>query len=90
MKYECERVKTFYEEANNSLSKEDKGLMFAAKIMEHIYFRVLKKIEKKNYNVFEKKVKVSKFKKICITAGVYLKYKLLYSFDENKLALNGK
>ncbi len=90
MKHECERARFFYEEANKSLSKEDKGLMFAARIMEHIYFRVLKKIEKKNYNVFEKKLKVSKLKKIFITAGVYIKYKMLYSFDESRLALNGK
>ncbi|HMS34433.1 MAG TPA: phytoene/squalene synthase family protein [Ignavibacteria bacterium] len=90
MKHECERAKFFYEQANSSLTKEDKGLMFAARIMEHIYFRVLKKIEKRNYNVFEKKVRVSNLKKIIITAGVYAKYRLLYSFDENRLALNGK
>jgi len=90
MKYECERARFFYNEADKSLSKEDKGLMFAARIMEHIYFRVLKKIEKNNYNVFKKKVRVSNFKKILITAGVYVKYKLLYSFDENRLAMNGK
>ncbi|MEO6696326.1 MAG: squalene/phytoene synthase family protein [Ignavibacteria bacterium] len=89
MKYECDRARFFYDEANNSLSREDKGLMFAARIMEHIYFRVLKKIEKNNYNVFEKKLRVSNFKKIFITVGVYLKYKILYSFDENKLALHG-
>ncbi|MEP7145484.1 MAG: phytoene/squalene synthase family protein [bacterium] len=90
MKHECERARFYYGEANKNLSKEDKGLMFAARIMEHIYFRVLKKIEKKNYNVFDNKVKVSKVKKIFITAGVYLKYKLLYSFDEHRLVLNGK
>lgn len=90
MKYECDRARYFYNEANRSLTKEDKGLMFAARIMEHIYFRVLKKIEKRNYNVFEKKVRVSNIKKILITAGVYLKYRLLYGFDENRLALNGK
>jgi phytoene synthase len=90
MKHECERAKFFYDQANNSLTEEDKGLMFAARIMEHIYFRVLKKIEKRNYNVFEKKVRVSNLKKLFITAGVYAKYRLLYSFDENRLALNGK
>jgi len=90
MKHECERARYFYDEANRSLSKEDKGLMFAARIMEHIYFRVLKKIEKRNYNVFEKKVRVSNLKKIFITAGVYIKYKMLYSFDENRFVLNGK
>ncbi|MEO8447461.1 MAG: phytoene/squalene synthase family protein [bacterium] len=90
MKYECERAASYYEKANSYLTKEDKGLMFAARIMEHIYFRVLKIIEKKNYNVFEKKVRVSKLKKLYITAGVFVKYKLLYSFDERSLGLNGK
>ncbi|MDQ3020074.1 MAG: phytoene/squalene synthase family protein [Bacteroidota bacterium] len=90
MEYECSRARFFYNEANKSLTKEDKGLMFAARIMEHIYFRVLKKIENKSYNVFNKKVKVSKLKKIYITAGVFIKYKLLYNFDEQSLATNGK
>ena len=90
MKHECCRARFFYDEANKNLTKEDKGLMFAARIMEHIYFRVLKKIEKRNFNVFGKKVKVSKLRKIFITAGVYMKYKILYSFDEQRLVLNGK
>lgn len=90
MRYECKRAGAYYEKANSFLTKEDKGLMFAARIMEHIYFRILKKIEKKNFNIFEKKVRVSNLKKLCIAAGVYLKYKMLYSFDEPRLALNGK
>ncbi len=72
MEYECERARFFYNEANKYLTDEDKGLMFSARIMEHIYFRVLEKIEKKNYNVFDKKIRVSKLKKIYITAGVFM------------------
>ncbi|MDZ4711709.1 MAG: squalene/phytoene synthase family protein [bacterium] len=90
MKYECERAASYYEKANSYLTKEDKGLMFAARIMEHIYFRVLKIIVKKNYNIFDNRVRVSKLKKLYITAGVFVKYKLLYSFDERSLGLNGK
>ncbi len=90
MKYECDRARYYYDYANSFLTREDKGLMFAARIMEHIYFRVLKKIEKKHYNVFEKKVKVSRLKKIYITLGVFVKYRILYNFDEQDLVLNGK
>ncbi|MGB4851584.1 MAG: presqualene diphosphate synthase HpnD [Ignavibacteria bacterium] len=86
MKFECDRARYFYREADSQLSREDKGLMFAARIMEHIYFRVLNKIERNNYNVFEEKIRVSKFKKILITAGVFIKYKLFYNFDESRLA----
>lgn len=82
MEYQCERVKFFYNEANKNLSDEDKGLMFPARIMEHIYFRLLQKIEMSNHNVFEKRITVSKLKKIYITAGVYLKYRLLYGMNE--------
>ncbi len=91
MKYECERAKAYYSKADSFLTKDDKGFMFAARIMQHIYFRLLKKIEKKNYNVFEGKVRVSKLKKLYIAAGVFLKYKLLYnSGQEAKIAMNGE
>ena len=82
MKYESERAKEFYKKADSFLSKEDKGLMFSARIMQHIYFNVLKKIEKVNYNVFENYAKISKFRKILIMLGVYLKYRLLYGFND--------
>jgi phytoene synthase len=84
MEYECKRAHEYYEKANQSLSKDDKGLMFAARIMEHIYFRILEKIEKMNYNVFQKKAKISKLRKLYITFGVFFKYKLLYSFKDNR------
>lgn len=81
MKYECNRARYFYEEANKNLTKEDRGLMFSARIMEMIYFRVLKKIERSNYNVFEGKVGISLFSKAAITAGVFLKYRIFYGFE---------
>lgn len=78
MKYECERARSYYSKADSCLSQDDKGMMFAARIMQHIYYRLLQKIENRNYNVFENKVKVSKLRKVLITAGVFLKYKMLY------------
>jgi hypothetical protein len=44
--------------------------------MQKIYFNILLKIEKMNYNVFKKKAKVSNLKKIYYTLGVFAKYKL--------------
>ena len=90
MKFECKRAKEFYEAADKSLAEEDKPFMYSAKIMEHIYFRLLKKIEYKNYNVFEGKIRVSTLKKIVIASGIYLKHKLLYNPFHSGLALNGK
>ncbi|RPI17351.1 MAG: squalene synthase HpnD [Ignavibacteriae bacterium] len=78
MKFECKRAREYYEKANNAFVKEDRRLLFPARIMQHIYFGILRKIEKMNYNVFQKKAKVSKLRKVYYTLGVYLKYNLAY------------
>jgi phytoene synthase len=78
MKFEADRAKLFYQEANANLVNEDKGSLFAARAMQHIYERLLQKIEAENYNVFKKKINVSKRNKIFISLGVWAKYKLVY------------
>lgn len=76
MKFECARAREYFEKANDSFVKEDRKLLFPARIMQKIYFNILQKIEKMNYNVFAKKARVSKAKKLYYTLGVYVKYKL--------------
>ncbi len=78
MKFQADRAKSFYKKANANLADEDKGALFAARAMQHIYERLLQKIEAENYNVFKKKIKVSKRNKIFISLGVWAKYKLVY------------
>ncbi|HRE10276.1 MAG TPA: squalene/phytoene synthase family protein [Ignavibacteria bacterium] len=78
MKYECKRARDYFEKANNAFAKEDRKQLFPARIMQKIYFNILQKIEKMNYNVFSKKAKVSKLKKLYYTFGVFVKYKLAY------------
>lgn len=79
MKFECKRAREYFEKANDCFVKEDRKLLFPARIMQKIYFNILEKIEKMNYNVFKKKAKVSKLKKIYYTLGVFVKYKLSFS-----------
>lgn len=78
MKYECKRAREYFEKANDAFAKEDRKQLFPARIMQKIYFNILEKIEKMNYNVFSRKAKVSKLKKLYYTFGVYVKYKLAY------------
>jgi len=78
MKFECKRAREYFEKANVSFAKEDRKLLFPARIMQKIYFNILEKIEQMNYNVFSKKAKVSKLKKLYYTFGVFVKYKLAY------------
>lgn len=85
MKYETSVAKGFYETANSYLTKEDKGLLFSARIMQHIYYSILLQIERMNYNVFQYTARVSKFRKFLIAYGVFLKYKLLYNLKDNRV-----
>ncbi|MGE5402892.1 MAG: presqualene diphosphate synthase HpnD [Ignavibacteriales bacterium] len=78
MKYEAERAKEYFDKANHSLDVEDKPSMFAARAMQHIYYKLLQKIEASHYNVYEKKIKVSKLEKVGIAVGVWAKYSLVY------------
>ncbi|HEY3251152.1 MAG TPA: squalene/phytoene synthase family protein, partial [Ignavibacteria bacterium] len=78
MKFECERARKYFEMANDCFHPEDRKLLFPARIMQKIYFNILEKIENMNYNVFHKKAKVSKLKKVYYTLGVFVKYKLAY------------
>lgn len=78
MRFEARRAKQYFEIANNSLNFEDKPSLFAARAMQHIYFNLLKKIETKNYNVFNENIKVSTSQKTAIAVGVWAKYGLVY------------
>jgi phytoene synthase len=78
MRHESLRAREYFDKANKSLDFEDKPAMFAARAMQHIYFRLLEKIEEKNYNVYAEKIKVSKFEKVGISIGVWAKYSLVY------------
>jgi phytoene synthase len=79
MEYEYKRAKEYYEMADSFLKKEDKGFMVAARIMEHIYSELLKKIKTIDYNVFANTVSVPKYKKLILAYLIFIKYKLLYN-----------
>ncbi len=78
MKFETERAKEFFREATCSLDYEDKPAMFAARAMQHIYFRLLKRIEENHFDVYSKEIKVPKIEKVGIALGVWAKYSLVY------------
>lgn len=78
MKYEADRARGYFNKANHSLDLEDKPSMFAARAMQHIYYKLLQKIESANYNIYENDVKVTKLEKAGIALGVWAKYSLVY------------
>src|ERR1035437_2734098 len=78
MEYETNRAEEYFKKATMNLSLDDKGSMFAARAMQHIYHKLLKKIIDADYNVYEKNIKVNKIEKAGIAIGVWAKYNLVY------------
>lgn len=78
MEYETERAKNYFSKANEALNIDDKPAMFAARAMQHIYYKLLEKIIGADYNVFDNNIKVSRLEKISISLGVWAKYNLVY------------
>ena len=78
MRYETGRAKMYFNSATSHLDLDDKKTMFAARAMQHIYYKMLEKIIAADYDVFNKNIKVNNFEKIGIALGVWAKYKLVY------------
>jgi phytoene synthase len=78
MRFEAERAKKYFAKATENLNLEDKGGMFAARAMQHIYRKLLEKIIHAEYDVYQKNIKVSKVEKVGIALGVWAKYSLVY------------
>lgn len=78
MRYEVNRARYYFDKATECLNLDDKGKMFAARAMQHIYSRILDKIVDADYDVYSNDVKASKLEKIWISVGVWAKYSLVY------------
>jgi 15-cis-phytoene synthase len=78
MVYETNRAQEYFNKATMCLNLDDKGSMFAARAMQHIYHKLLEKIIIADYNVFQKNIKVNKVEKVGIAIGVWAKYSLVY------------
>lgn len=78
MRYEVSRARNYFYQATSSLNLEDKKTMFAARAMQHIYSKMLDKIDDANYDVFNNNIKVSGVEKVGIALGVWAKYSLVY------------
>ncbi|HET6401046.1 MAG TPA: presqualene diphosphate synthase HpnD [Candidatus Kapabacteria bacterium] len=59
MKFETDRARDYYAKARSLLQKDERHALFAAEIMDAIYFRLLRKIERADYDVFSKRISVT-------------------------------
>jgi phytoene synthase len=80
MRFECQRASSFYDLAREALQDEDKRFFFPARIMWSIYAHTLNRIVASDYNVFERRISISKFLKLLITFRYWLSHRLKYSW----------
>lgn len=78
MRFEADRAQGFFNKANGALDVEDKQALFAARAMQHIYQKLLHKLEREEFDVYSKKIRINSFEKAAISVGVWLKYSLVY------------
>lgn len=66
MQYEHDRAREFYVKADQLLPKEDRRPMMAAMMMGQVYSEILEKIRQSRFQVFGKRIGLSKARKIMI------------------------
>ncbi len=71
MRFECDRARNFFERARQLLPAEDRKSLRPAEIMGAIYWRLLREIERRSYNVFGERVTLNRPAKLWTAFKVY-------------------
>lgn len=79
MRFECERARSYFDAARNALKDEDKYYFFAARIMWSIYAHLLRRIERRQYDVFRHRIALPRVLKLLIAFRYWLSHQLKYS-----------
>lgn len=72
MQFESDRALHYFDLAHQLLPQEDRRSLVAAEIMAAIYWRLLKRIQKRCYNVFGERLRLSRPLKFWTALSVYL------------------
>ena len=75
MTYQAERARHLYKLTEDALPKKTRSGLIATEIMRDIYFAILKKIERDDFQVFDKRYKLSKASKVLLFARCLLRHK---------------
>ena len=76
MQFQAQRARDCYHQARALLRPDERMTMVAAEIMDAIYYRLLEKIELKDYRVFTHRIRVNAVHKIVTALRIWLGSKL--------------
>jgi phytoene synthase len=72
MAFECERAREFYRRAILARPPDDRRRLIAAEIMRAVYFETLRRIERRDYDVFSSRVRVPRPQQAAIALRQWL------------------
>lgn len=75
MKFQANRARAYYKNADDYLSVHEIKNMLVSEIMKNIYLNLLNKIENENYRVLDNKIRLTSPQKIYITLNTLLNVK---------------
>lgn len=78
MRFQVERARGYFRAAQESLSDEDKGFFFAARIMWSVYAHLLNRIERSGYNVFARRITIPRVLRLLIALRYWLSHQIKY------------
>ena len=73
MRFECERARRYYVEAAEHLPATDRPTLIAAITMGRIYYRLLRQIERRNYDVFNHRIRLHRPERLLIALGEWFR-----------------
>ena len=76
MKFEVDRAKRYFESGSRLLPLVDTDSRICLVILSTIYRKILKKIERSNYNIFQTNYRLNTFEKLSIMGFTWLRYKI--------------
>jgi 15-cis-phytoene synthase len=74
--FECGRAREFYQRAVDARPQEERSRLVAAEIMRAVYYETLNRIERNDYDVFERRVRVPRPRQATIALTVWMRSKL--------------
>ena len=72
MRFEVSRARDYYHKARTLLHPDERVSIYPAEIMDAIYYRLLEKIELKEYRIFNRRIRVSTSHKLYMALKHYL------------------
>jgi len=64
MNHLYEKAYYYYDTANFCIQNENKNILKSAEAMKNIYFKLLQKMKKNNFHIYEKKIRINNLQKI--------------------------